>query len=155
MFTIPYNTTLYMVLAIVLGVVGFIIYGLIRGFDNVFREEYQAFEREVSSSGDAGKGNPGQNYGKRPSRKEIMELMEQLKEGETLAFLLPETFGGGFAGVQLNPDPGKKWILKVSKELSTLGAARIYWSHNKAKAIAKWVNDRFGELLNTKIRANR
>jgi hypothetical protein len=37
MFTIPYNTTLYIVGAIVLAVIGFVIYGFIKGFENVFR----------------------------------------------------------------------------------------------------------------------
>jgi len=41
MFTIPYNTTLVIVAAIVLGVVGFVIYGLIRGFEKVFKDEYE------------------------------------------------------------------------------------------------------------------
>jgi hypothetical protein len=39
MFTIPYNTTLYIVVAIVVAVIGFVIYGLIKGFENIFRNE--------------------------------------------------------------------------------------------------------------------
>jgi len=38
MFTIPYNTTLVIVAGIVLGVVGFVIYGFIKGWENVFRD---------------------------------------------------------------------------------------------------------------------
>ena len=41
MFEIPYNTTLVIVGAIVLGVVGFVIYGLIKGFENVLRDDYE------------------------------------------------------------------------------------------------------------------
>ncbi len=41
MFTIPYNTTLVIVGAIVLGVVGFVVYGLIRGFGDIFKGEYE------------------------------------------------------------------------------------------------------------------
>jgi hypothetical protein len=37
MFTIPYNTTLLIVGAIVVAVIGFVIYGLIKGFENIFR----------------------------------------------------------------------------------------------------------------------
>jgi len=39
MFTIPYNTTLVIVGAIVAAVIGFVIYGLIKGFENVFRDD--------------------------------------------------------------------------------------------------------------------
>jgi hypothetical protein len=41
MFTIPYNTTLVVVAAIVVGVIGFVIYGLIKGFENVLRDDYE------------------------------------------------------------------------------------------------------------------
>lgn len=41
MFTIPYNTTLFIVAAIVLAVVGFVVYGCIKGWENVLREDYQ------------------------------------------------------------------------------------------------------------------
>ena len=37
MFTIPYNTTLLIVVIIVAAVIGFVIYGLIKGFENIFR----------------------------------------------------------------------------------------------------------------------
>jgi preprotein translocase subunit Sss1 len=39
MFIIPYNTTLWICAAIVVGMIGFIIYGLIKGFENTFRDE--------------------------------------------------------------------------------------------------------------------
>lgn len=38
MFTLPYNTTLVIVGGIVLAVVGFVIYGFIKGWENVFRD---------------------------------------------------------------------------------------------------------------------
>jgi len=41
MFTIPYNTTLFIVLAIVVAIVGFVIYGFIKGFENVLRDDYE------------------------------------------------------------------------------------------------------------------
>lgn len=41
MFTIPYNTTLFIVAAIVFGVVGFVIYGCIKGWENVLKEDYE------------------------------------------------------------------------------------------------------------------
>jgi hypothetical protein len=39
MFTIPYNTTLFIVGAIVVAIIGFVIYGLIKGFENIFRND--------------------------------------------------------------------------------------------------------------------
>jgi hypothetical protein len=36
MFILPYNTTLWICAAIVAGIAGFIIYGLIKGFENLF-----------------------------------------------------------------------------------------------------------------------
>jgi hypothetical protein len=36
MFIIPYNTTLWICAAIVIAIIGFVIYGLIKGFENTF-----------------------------------------------------------------------------------------------------------------------
>jgi hypothetical protein len=36
MFILPYNTTLWICVAITGGILGFIIYGLIKGFKNLF-----------------------------------------------------------------------------------------------------------------------
>ncbi len=150
MFTIPYNTTLFIVAVIVFGVVGFVIYGLIRGFENVFREECQAAEQNSQTIQETRTDNPGSAHGRIPTRKEILQLMEELKEGQCLTFSLPETFGGGFARIQRNAGDipkAKKWVLKVSKQMEALDGSRPYWSHEKPKPIAKWVNDRLGTLL--------
>jgi hypothetical protein len=82
-----------------------------------------------------------------PSRKAIMELMERLQKGESLQFSVPETFGGGVALVQLNPNAGKRYILKVAKDLETARVSPPYWSHDKTKPIAKWVADRLGDIM--------
>ena len=39
MFTLPYNTTLWIVAALVGAVIGFVIYGAIKGFDKTFPNE--------------------------------------------------------------------------------------------------------------------
>ena len=39
MFGIPYNTTLWICVALVGSVVGFVIYGCIKGFENTFPNE--------------------------------------------------------------------------------------------------------------------
>ena len=38
MFTLPYNTTLVIVGCIVLAVIGFVIYGFTKGWENIFRD---------------------------------------------------------------------------------------------------------------------
>jgi len=78
------------------------------------------------------------------SREEIMSKMEQLKDGETLKFNIPEIFGGGMAIIGLNPKKGgKKYLLQLENE----GSASPYWDTNKAKDLAKWVADRLGDLV--------
>ncbi|NOY43982.1 MAG: hypothetical protein GXP50_00800 [Deltaproteobacteria bacterium] len=47
MFTIPYNTTVYICAAIVLAIIGFVVYGCIVGFENTFKD----FEEEHRSGG--------------------------------------------------------------------------------------------------------
>jgi len=39
MFIIPYNATLWICASIVIGMIGFVIYGLIKGFENTFRDD--------------------------------------------------------------------------------------------------------------------
>jgi hypothetical protein len=80
------------------------------------------------------------------SKETIMEHMEKLQKEQELCFTIPETFGGGAAIIQLNPNAGKRYILKVAKDLETARGSSPYWSHDKAKHIAKWVADRLGSL---------
>jgi len=81
------------------------------------------------------------------SKDEIIKKMEQLKEGETLKFNIPTTFGGGVAVIGLNPKRsekgGKKYLLETGNE----GNVKPYWDTDKEKELAKWVADRMGELL--------
>jgi len=80
-------------------------------------------------------------------KDEIMKRMEQFKDGETLKFSIPPTFGGGIAVIGLNPKHsekgGKKYLLEMGKE----GNVKPYWDTDKAKDLAKWVTDRMGELV--------
>lgn len=41
MFTIPYNTTLVIVGALVFAVAGFLVYGFVKGWENVLKEDYE------------------------------------------------------------------------------------------------------------------
>ncbi len=79
-----------------------------------------------------------------PNREAITQNMEKLQKGQELCFTIPATFGGGAAVIQLNPDSGKRYILKVAKDLAAARSSTPYWSHDKAKHIAKWVADRLG-----------
>jgi hypothetical protein len=79
-----------------------------------------------------------------PSKETILEHIQKLQKEQELCFTIPATFGGGAAIVQLNPDAGKRYILKVAKDLETARGSSPYWAHDKAKHIAKWVADRLG-----------
>jgi len=78
------------------------------------------------------------------NRDEITKKMEQLKDGETLKFTIPEIFGGGMAIIGLNPEKGgKKYLLRLGND----GSENPYWDTDKAKDLAKWVADRLGDLV--------
>lgn len=81
-----------------------------------------------------------------PSKDAIIKDMEKLQTEQELCFTIPETFGGGAAIIQLNPNAGKRYVLMVAKDLETARSSAPYWSHDKAKHIAKWVADRLGSL---------
>ncbi len=80
-------------------------------------------------------------------REEIIERMEKLAKGEYLKFSIPQTFGGGIAIIQVNPDEGKKYVLKLGTDENSALQAKSYWEQDKAKPIAKWVADRVGDLI--------
>ncbi len=78
------------------------------------------------------------------SQDDIIDRMEELKEGESLKFNIPEIFGGGVAIIGFNPQKGgKKYLL----QLENGGSASPYWDTNKPKDLAKWVADRQGDLV--------
>lgn len=80
-------------------------------------------------------------------KDEIIKKMEEFKDGETLKFTIPATFGGGIAIIGLNPKRsekgGKKYLLEVGNEAKT----NPYWDTDKPKDLAKWVTDRMGEMV--------
>jgi hypothetical protein len=83
----------------------------------------------------------------RLKKDEIVRKMEEFKDGETLKFTIPTTFGGGIAIIGLNPSRsekgGKKYLLHTGKDDNV----KPYWDTDKAKDLAKWVTDRMGELV--------
>ena len=85
-------------------------------------------------------------------RDEIMQRMEQFKEGEVLKFAIPEIFGGGVAIIGVNPDHpkkqgSKKYLLKLADDEKMAEEAAPYYSSNKPKDLAKWVADRLGDEI--------
>ena len=81
-------------------------------------------------------------------RQEIIQQMEQLKEGDVIRFTIPEIFGGGVAVVGLNSEKrGKRYLLKVGNHGAGAESANPYWLSDKAKDIAKWVADRQGDKI--------
>ena len=85
------------------------------------------------------------------TRQEIMQQMEQFKEGQALRFNIPEIFGGGIAIITLNPNyPGqdeKRYLLKLGKDGEQAEEAAPYWPTDKPKDLAKWVADRQGDQI--------
>ena len=81
-------------------------------------------------------------------RQEIIQQMEQLKEGDVIRFTIPEIFGGGVAVVGLNSEKGgKRYLLKLGNDGAGAESANPYWQSDKAKDIAKWVADRQGDKI--------
>jgi hypothetical protein len=81
------------------------------------------------------------------SREEIMRQMEQLKDGESLKFAIPEIFGGGIAIIGPNPKRSEKGAKKYLLEIGDDEGVKPYWDTNKPKDLAKWVADRQGDLV--------
>lgn len=84
-------------------------------------------------------------------KKEIIQKVEQFNKGDQLKFKLHETFGGGFAIIEVNPkfpDKGeKKYLLRWDDNLVMTGSPKLSFTSDKGKAVAAWVTDRLGELI--------
>jgi hypothetical protein len=77
------------------------------------------------------------------SKDEIIKRIEQFKDGETLKFNIPPTFGGGIAVIGLNQKKGKKYLLKLGKDENV----SPYFDSDKPKDLAKWIAERMGEMV--------
>ena len=92
---------------------------------------------------------------KKLSPKEIMSnQFEQLGPGQCLSYRLPETYGGGLAVVELNPQyptKGRMYIVSTEKIVGDkpAGQRSRLWDSNKAKDVAGWIIDRGGELFSS------
>ena len=85
------------------------------------------------------------------STDEIIRQMEQFQNGQSLTFSFPPVFGGGRAIIGLNPlypaKGEKKYLLKLGKDEVLAEKASPILTSDKAKHIAKWITERFGEQV--------
>jgi len=158
MVVLPSNFILLVCAAIVGSIVGFIIYGLIVGFENTLQEPGASDLERGSAHSENDRADrisdleeAGMESGARLDWKKIAERMEQLENEQRLRFRTPATFGGDFAIIELNPDyPGegqKRYHLKLGNNESLAKQARPYWNSDKPKDLARWVGDRLGYLV--------
>lgn len=82
--------------------------------------------------------------------KEIIAMMEGLREGQSLSFKLSPTFGGQFAVIELNPlypaKGEKRYVLRVGKTEEAAREGKPFWAADKAKKLAGWVGERSAVL---------
>jgi hypothetical protein len=80
------------------------------------------------------------------SKKEILEKMEELKNGSALGLRLGQVFGGGYVFIELNPaypqKGQKKYLMRWGKEEAQTRAQAPFMVTDKAKSIAGWISDR-------------
>ena len=80
------------------------------------------------------------------SKKEIIQKMEELKDGARLSLRLSQTFGGGAVIIELNPshkESGqKKYLMWWGDDEVKARAKNPFMASDKPKSIASWVADR-------------
>jgi len=85
------------------------------------------------------------------TKKEIMQRMEELKNGAALGLKLGEVFGGGYVFIELNPaypEKGhKKYLMRWGKGEAETKVLSPFLVTDKAKSIAGWVSDRAARWL--------
>ena len=156
-FELPNNFILLVCVGAIGSIVGFIVFGLIVGFENTLKEPHVIRLPPGSAHSGHDRANhlsdlqeAGISPGMRMDWREIANRMEQLGKGQRLRFRIPPTFGGDFAIIESNPDyPGegqKKYQLKLGKNDGVAEQARPYWSTDRPKDLARWVGDRLGVL---------
>jgi len=85
------------------------------------------------------------------SKKEIIQKMEELKDGSRLRFRLGATFGGGVVLIELNPSHNqsgqKKFLMWWGDDEMKARAKDPFMTSDKAKHIAAWPADRDPQWL--------
>ena len=90
---------------------------------------------------------------KKLTQREIISHIEQLSQGESVSYRLPESYGGQVAMVEFNTEyPWRrdgKYLLNVQTLVDgkpTGGKEQVLES-DEAKKIAAWLSERRGKLL--------
>ena len=85
------------------------------------------------------------------NKKELIEKMEGLKDGNKLALRLGTTFGAGVTLIEVNPAYGQKkepkYLMRWGKSEEEVKSLSPFMKSDKAKNIAGWVADRAPEWL--------
>jgi hypothetical protein len=80
------------------------------------------------------------------SKTEIIQKMEELKNGVTLGLRLGEVFGAGLVLIELNPlfpqKGQKKYLMRWGKSEAEIKAQSPFMTTDKPKSIAGWIADR-------------
>ena len=85
------------------------------------------------------------------SKEEIIQKMEELKDGARLSLQLSPTFGAGAVIIELNPSHNekgqKRYLMWWGKDAVKVRATDPFMASDKAKKIASWVADRLPHWL--------
>jgi hypothetical protein len=85
------------------------------------------------------------------SKKELIQKMEEMKDGERLSLRLSPTFGAATVIVELNPsrkEKGQKtYLMWWGNDAVQAKAKAPFLSSNKAKSIASWIADRAAQWV--------
>jgi hypothetical protein len=85
------------------------------------------------------------------SKKEIIQKMEELKDGARLIFRLSPTFGSGAVIIELNPshkESGQqRYLMWWGNDEVQARAKAPFMASDKAKKIASWAADRAAEWV--------
>jgi hypothetical protein len=85
------------------------------------------------------------------SKKEIIQKMEELKDGARLSLRLSPTFGEGAVIIELNPshkESGqKRYLMWWGNDEVQARAKSPFMASDKAKTIASWAADRSAQWV--------
>ena len=107
-------------------------------------------QEEKNASPETSAAHPKAGKQKQLSPKaQLAQKIEQLKDGEEMAFRLSETFGGWLSTVVCNPEHSKnsKRFLIYTETFvddKPSGKRHLLWSSNQPKDIAEWMLNRDG-----------
>lgn len=145
------------ILIIVVGIIACAVLLLIFGYPELLIRFGKFLHRTISRALGRPTLTPKQEEAKAKAKKlapyvALASKIEQLTPGQTLRFKIPETWGGSFITVQLNPqDPqtGRKYILSIENAVQGMPGDKrtIMYVTDQPIEIAASIMDRNGELF--------